>query len=102
MIAGAQGLTLLEVLVALGIMALGISAAVGFMPRRPAAVATAARAWWTFTSRSRGSRRASGVPAATSWLSRTSSSSTVPRTRALTGETCPSTNASSVETWRFQ
>ena len=44
MMASAQGLTLLEVLVALGIMALGISAAVGFMPRRPAAVEVEATA----------------------------------------------------------
>jgi hypothetical protein len=65
---------------------------------RLSAVASAARAWRTFTSRSRGSRRTSGAPAATSWLSRTSTSATVPRTRALTGETWASTNASSVET----
>src|SRR5207248_2811958 len=70
--------------------------------RRPCAVASAARVWWTFTSRSRGSSRTSGAPAATASLSRTRTSSTVPRTRVLTGETWVSTNASSVEMWRSQ
>ena len=67
-----------------------------------AAVASAARAWWAFISRSRGSRRTSAAPAGTSSLSRASTSTTVPRTRALTGEMWASTNASSVETWRSQ
>src|SRR5439155_1015996 len=42
------------------------------------------------------------APAGTSSLSRASTSTTVPRTRALTGEMWASTNASSVEIWRSQ